>query len=182
MLQGLRPDLQLFALQVEVTEDERRKRPIVRVAESPERIPVVEVCLPDSRPTLSRTRLRSPCVLTWIPMHPAHCSPCKPQVGLCLAGAGLRLVAVGVSLGIVTTVSALVLHAHRHAAAGHGTTMPAMETCRASVMSRHGGPVAGLGCSPLQPQPLARQWSQWGPLAGLGASPRQPRPLALPGR
>ena len=163
MLQGLKPNLQSFALQVEVTEDERRKRPIVRVAESPERIPVVEVCLPDSYPTLSRTWLRRPCVLplllTWIPMHPAHCAPCKPQVGLCLSGAGLRLVAVGVSLGVVSTVSALVLHAHRHAAAGHGTTMPAMETCRASVMSRH-----------------------WGPLAGLGASPRQPRPLALPGR
>ena len=131
----------------------------MRVAESPERIPVVEVCLPDSRPTLSRTRLRRTCVppllLTWIQMHPAHCSPCEPQVGLCLAGAGLCLVAVGVSLGFISTVSALVLHAHRHAAAGHGTTMPAMETCRALVMSGHRGPAAGPGCSPLQPRPLA---------------------------
>ena len=35
--------------QAEVTEDKRRKRPIVRIAESPERDLVVEVChLPDS--------------------------------------------------------------------------------------------------------------------------------------
>ena len=154
--------------QVEVTEDERRKRRIVRVAESPVRTPVVEICyLPDSHPTLSRTRLRRTCVLplllTWSPMHPAHCSPCKPGVGLCLAGAGLWSVAVGISLGVFSTVSALVLHAHRHAAARHGTTLPAMEKCRASVTSGYWGPVAGLGCSLLQLRPLAPRRSQHRP-------------------
>ena len=90
------------------------------------------------------------------------------------AGAGLCLVAVGVPLGAMSTLSARVLHTRRHAAAGHGTTLPVMEKCQTSVTR---GPVAGL-----PPRSLARRWSQGGPLAGLGCSPLQPRPLALRGR